>query len=415
MKVCVIGAGIVGCATAYQLALLGYEVHLLDCAPGPGRGTSFANGAQLSYSYVEPLASPATLRGLPAMLLSSDSPLRFRLRADVRQWAWCLQFLRACTARQSRQGTRDLLLLAQLSRETLDTWMAREDWQFSFQRNGKLVLCPDTESLRRQATQLQFQATLGCRQTLLTPQECVDKEPALGVCIGGFAGGVWTADECVGDPYALSLQMTDSLLRLGGRAHFDTAVTGFSLKGGRIVAAQTPGGAFAADAFVIANGVEAPRLAASVQVSLPIYPIKGYSITLPVHAPDKAPSVSVTDLGRKTVFAPLAGRLRVAAMAELVGHDLSIPPRRIQQMVDAARQMFPGTCEFQDIQPWAGLRPATPTAVPIIGQRGPANLYINAGHGALGFTLAAGSAAVLGRQIMDDSSSAAPPENPAGP
>jgi D-amino-acid dehydrogenase len=349
------------------------------------------------------------------MLLASDSPLRLRLRADVRQWAWCLQFLRACTARQSQQGTRDLLSLAQLSRETLDTWMAQEDWQFSFQRNGKLVLCPDVASLRRQAAQLEFQATLGCRQTVLTPEECVGKEPALSACIGGFAGGVWTADECVGDPHALSLEMTKSLLRLGGQVHFGTVVTGFSLRGGRIVAAQTPGGPFTADVFVLANGVLAPRLAASVKVSLPIYPIKGYSITLPVRESDQAPSVSVTDLGRKTVFAPLAGRLRVAAMAELVGHDLSIPPRRIQHMVDAARQMFPGACEFQDIQPWAGLRPATPTAVPIIGQCGPANLYVNVGHGALGFTLAAGSARALGRQILSAGSSAAPPENPAWP
>ncbi|WP_050797436.1 D-amino acid dehydrogenase [Hylemonella gracilis] len=414
MKVCVIGAGIVGCATAYQLALQGWEVHLLDQAPGAGRGTSFANGAQLSYSYVEPLASPATLRGLPAMLLSSDSPLRLRLRADVHQWTWCLRFLQACTARQSRLGTRELLLLAQLSRETLDSWMDREDWRFSFQRNGKLVLCPDAESLRRQQAQLQFQSTLGCRQTLLTPQECVDREPALRTSIDQFAGGVWTADECVGDPHALSLEMTGSLQRLGGQVHFDTRVTGFIVIGDRVAAALTPGGAFAADAFVIANGVEARRLAASVRVTLPIYPIKGYSITLPVRASDKAPRVSVTDLGRKTVFAPLGGRLRVAAMAELVGHDLSIPPGRIQQMMDAARQMFPEACEFQDPQPWAGLRPATPTAVPIIGQRGPANLYINAGHGALGFTLAAGSAQVLGRQMLDDLSGGVLPENSAG-
>jgi D-amino-acid dehydrogenase len=402
MKVCVIGAGIVGCATAYQLALLGHEVHLLDRAPAPGRGTSFANGGQLSYSYVEPLASPATLRGLPAMLLSSDSPLRFRLRADARQWAWCLKFLKACTARQSQQGTRDLLLLAQLSRETLDAWMAREDWQFSFQRNGKLVLCPDAESLQRQAAQLQFQATLGCRQTVLTPQGCVDQEPALAHSIGQFAGGVWTPDECVGDPHALSLEMTKSLLRLGGQVHFDTAVTGFTLQGGKVRAARTPGGAFNADVLVIANGVDAPRLASSVQLALPIYPIKGYSITLPLRSPQQAPSVSVTDLGRKTVFAPLGGRLRVAARAEVVGHDLSITRAPIQQMAAAVEQLFPGLCDVRDLdtmQPWAGLRPATPTAVPVIGQRGPVNLYVNAGHGALGFTLAAGSAAVLARQI----------------
>lgn len=400
MKVCVVGAGIVGCATAYQLARQGFEVMLVDSDKGPGRGTSFANGAQLSYSYVEPLASPATVLGLPSMLLSPDSPLRFRLRPDLRQWWWCLQFLSACNARQSRQGIRELLMLAQLSRATLEQWMAQEAWGFSFQQNGKLVLCPDAETLRRQAAQVRFQSELGCQQAVLNPQACVDKEPALSGYLGRFAGGVWTADECVGDPYALSLQMTQSLLRMGGQLHFETAVTGFSVRGGRIVAAQTPGGALTADVFVIANGAAAPGLAASVHVSLPIYPIKGYSITLPIHSSQKAPVVSVTDLGRKTVFAPLGGRLRVAAMAEVVGHDLSIPPSRIQKMVQAVDTLFPGACGFEETQPWAGLRPATPTAVPITRQMGPTNLYVNAGHGALGFTLAAGSAVVLGRQIM---------------
>jgi D-amino-acid dehydrogenase len=400
MKVCVVGAGIVGCATAYQLARQGHEVLLVDSDKGPGRGTSFANGAQLSYSYVEPLASPATLLGLPSMLLSPDSPLRFRLRLDARQWWWCLQFLSACNARQTRQGTRELLLLAQLSRATLEQWMAQEAWQFSFQQNGKLVLCPDDDTLRRQAAQVRFQSDLGCQQAVLNPKACVDKEPALSGYQGQFAGGVWTADECVGDPHALSLRMTESLLRMGGQLHFETTVTGFSVRAGRIVAAQAPGGEIPADVFVIANGAAAPGLAASVHVSLPIYPIKGYSITLPIHSPHKAPVVSVTDLGRKTVFAPLGGRLRVAAMAEVVGHDLSIPPSRIQRMVRAVDALFPGACGFEETQPWAGLRPATPTAVPITRQMGPANLYVNAGHGALGFTLAAGSAVVLGRQIM---------------
>lgn len=400
MKICVVGAGIVGCATAYQLARQGHEVVLVDSEKEPGRGTSFANGAQLSYSYVEPLASPATLLGLPSMLMSRDSPLRFRLRLDAHQWGWCLKFLSACNARQSRRGTRELLMLAQLSRATLEQWMAQESWQFSFRQNGKLVLCPDADTLRRQAAQVRFQSDLGCEQAVLSAQACVDREPTLGGYLGRFAGGVWTADECVGNPHALCQQMTESLLRMGVQLHFETVVTGFSTtRGGRIASAQTPGGAIAADVFVIANGVAARQLAASVNVSLPIYPIKGYSITLPIQSPQKAPSVSVTDLGKKTVFAPLGGQLRVAAMAEVVGHDLSIPPSRIQRMVKAVDTLFPGACEFQDAHPWAGLRPATPTAVPITRQIGPANLYVNAGHGALGLTLAAGSAAVLGQLV----------------
>lgn len=400
MKVCVIGAGVIGCATAYQLARQGYDVHLLDAAQAPGLGTSYANGAQLSYSYVEPFASPATLRGLPKMLLSRGSAVRFHLRLDWRQWVWGLQFLRACSARQSLQGTAQLLQLAQASRAALAQWMAEEAWSFGFEENGKLVLCPTTEALRQQERQVAVQAALGCRQEVLTVRECLDKEPALQGAPGlPWAGGVWTRNECIGDPHRLCLDLVASLRQRGGTVSFGVQAQSFTRHAGRVSAVVTNQGEIAADAFVLATGPSAGPLAARLGIQLPIHPIKGYSITVPFEGGVVRPRASVTDLGRKTVFAPLGAHLRVAAMAEVGAKGLDVPADRVRTMVEAVAQTYPGLCALNAPAVWAGLRPATPTSVPIVGRWRASNVYLNVGHGALGLTLAAGSAVALSQQM----------------
>lgn len=392
MKVCVVGAGIVGCSVAYHLARTGHAVHLVDAGSGPGQLTSFANGAQLSYSYVEPFASPSTLRALPGMLLSATSPVRFRLRADWRQWAWLMQFLRACDRQTARHGTVALLELAQLSRRTLGAWLAEERWDVSFRQNGKLVLCPDDETLRRQKAQVRLQAGHGCRQEVLSAADCLRKEPALGLAAGEFAGGIWTADECVADPYRLCQAMVHSLRKRGGTASFNMPVQSFVREGSRFLAARTLAGDIAADAFILAAGPHAAALAQGFGMQLPVYPIKGYSITLPFRQNGRRPRASVTDLKRKTVFAPLGDRLRVAAMVEISGYDARIQAARVQEMLCSVEALYPGLCEPGDPQAWAGLRPATPTSLPIIGRVRDTNMFLNVGHGALGLTLAAGSA-----------------------
>lgn len=400
MKVCVIGAGIVGCSTAYQLARMGCDVRLVDEAAGPGLVTSYANGAQLSYSYVEPLASPHTLSSLPGMLLSPHSPLRFRPQLDWRQWYWCLQFLRACTRTQVESGTEKLLQMSRLSSDTLMEWMKNESWSFDYKLNGKLVLCPNLGSLKRQGRQVKFQGLLGCQQEILSARECVEKEPALQSYSEKFAGGVWTADERVGDPYQLCLELVKSAVRLSATVSFNTKIEGFVTTGTHLKAVRTSKGELTADAFVLATGVKASAHASKLGIYLPIYPIKGYSITVPMKGASRAPQVSVTDLARKTVFAPLGPSLRVAAMAEIGGHDLSIPEGRIKQMTASVDAVFPGLCDLTTTSPWAGLRPATPSSIPIIGRSQLRNLFLNVGHGALGLTLAAGSAVALSQELL---------------
>jgi D-amino-acid dehydrogenase len=397
MHVIVIGAGIVGCATAYQLLRDGHTVDLIDAQSQAGRVSSFANGAQLSYSYVEPLASPATLRALPKLLFEKDSALRFELRMDWRQWAWGLRFLAACRASQSQRGTRELLALAALSRQTLEAWMREGAWDIDFSRNGKLVLCRDAQSLAAQASQVQLQASLGCEQELLSIAQCVECEPALAQSKAVFAGGVWTASECTADPYKLCQRLVERISERGGTLHFSHSVHSIEQRQGRFHAVHTSQGKLQADACVITAGAATPALCEPLGIHLPIYPIKGYSITVPILHPSKVAQCSITDLGLKTVFAPLGNNLRVAAAAEIVGHDLQVQPHRVAQMIQAVDRLFPGACDLSSPSSWAGLRPATPTSLPIIGASRIPNVYINAGQGALGLTLAAGSAVRLSR------------------
>ncbi|MGE3349077.1 MAG: D-amino acid dehydrogenase [Ramlibacter sp.] len=398
-SVCIIGAGVVGCATAYQLSRAGCKVHLVDAHAGPAQGASRANGAQLSYSYVEPLASPATLKSLPSLLLARSSPLRFKPRLDWQQWQWGIRFLAACTRDRAAHGTRTLLQLAALSRATLDQWREDEALAFSHASNGKLVLCRDNRSLQRQREQVELQASFGSDQRVLSREECLAQEPALEHSAIPFAGGIWTPDECLADPYELCHELVRCLGRDGAQLHFGCHVTGFVQSSGRVTAVRTTEGELHADDFVIAAGAQSVSLGKALGISWPVYPIKGYSLTLPVVDASRAPRASVTDLGLKTVFAPLRDQLRVAAMAEVVGHELSIPPSRIRAMLDSVEKLFPGACDLAQPQPWAGLRPATPDSLPIIGPTRIPNVHANVGHGALGFTLAAGSAVVLARQL----------------
>ena len=400
--ICIVGAGIVGCASAYRLAQAGHPVMLLDAAPGPGLGCSLANGAQLSYSYVEPLATPATLRALPRLLLQRASPVRFRPTLDWRQYAWSLQFLAACRDGQVRATTRRLLQLSARSRDTLAQWQRDGVLPDSYRRNGKLVLCPDAATWARQRRQMAFQATLGSEQDALSLAQCLDREPALLEAVRraprAWVGGIWTPGECVVDTHALCRALVARVQALGGQVRYGTRVTGFVRGRREVQAVATAQGEIRCDALVLAAGSESARLAQALGDYLPVYPIKGYSLTLDLADAVQAPRVSVTDLGRKTVFAPLGGgALRVAAAAEIGGHALDLDAGRALQMREAVAAVYPGlTDPHAPGQPWAGLRPATPTSMPIVRRtKRYANAYVNVGHGALGLTLAAGCAAVL--------------------
>jgi D-amino-acid dehydrogenase len=391
MRVCVLGAGIAGLAAAWRLQADGHVVTIVDRA-GPAQATSLANGGQLSYAYVQPLADPAIWAQLPRLLLSSESPLTLRPRWDLAQWRWGLSFLAACRAAVSRHSTMQLLALAQESRLAFERLLADEALECDFSATGKLVLYADERSFALARRQLALQQSLGVRQDAVSAAECLEIEPALAAARTKIAGAIHTPGECAADCYKVCLELLRLLRDRGARTAFDTEVTGLTTRHGRVAAVQTSAGEVETDAVVVALGCGSARLARSQGLYVPVYPLKGYSVTVP--ASDAAPRVSITDAARKVVFARIGTRLRIAGMAELVGDDLSIPATRTKRLVAAARDLFGDCGDLAQGQTWAGLRPATPTWLPIIGPhpKGPPNLLFNTGHGGLGFTLAFGSA-----------------------
>jgi D-amino-acid dehydrogenase len=398
----VLGAGIVGLATAWQLNRQGFEVSVIDRA-APGAGASGGNGAQLSYSYVQPLADPSIWKQLPKLLLSPSSPLKLRPQLDPLQWRWGLAFLAACNARTSRDTTMRLLALAAQSRSAFEDMLADVAPDCDFSTTGKLVLYANAAALEGARRQLDLQRSMGSEQRLVTPEECVAIEPALAGYRGQMAGAIHTPSECAADCLKVCIELERVLRARGVRFMLDCEVRGFDVRNGRVATAQTGAGEVEADAFVMALGTASHRLGRQLGAYLPVYPLKGYSITVDVDpAPGAAPQVSVTDSARKVVFARIGSRLRVAGMAELVGHDASIPATRIDTLAEATRAVFPQASRLEALHPWTGMRPATPTGVPIIGRlaSAPANMLFNTGHGALGFTLAFGSAQRIAQALV---------------
>ena len=405
MRVCVLGAGIVGLATAYELNRVGHDVTVIDRAQ-PGSGASGGNGSQLSYSYVQPLADPGIWAQLPKLLLSPSSPLKIRPQLDVHQWRWGLQFLAACNAASSRSTTAALLQLAFESRQGFDAMLAKEHLAVDFSSTGKLVLFSTLASFAAAQQQMLLQREMGSVQEAVSAQRCVEIEPALVSYYRSITGAIYTPSECAADCQKACDGLQALLTQRGVRFLLGTPIDRINLSGSKVVAVKTPQGDIEADQYVMALGAASAPMARSLGVNLPIYPLKGYSITLDVNdAPDSAssiaPFVSVTDSARKVVFARIGSRLRVAGMAELAGYDTQVVPRQIESLKASTQALFPLCSQFAELHPWAGLRPATPTGLPLIGKhlQGPANMVFNVGHGALGFTLAFGSAARIVKLI----------------
>ena len=403
MRVCVMGAGIVGLATAWALNRAGHEVTVIDRAR-PGSGASGGNGAQLSYAYVQPLADPGIWVQLPKLLLSPTSPLKIRPQLDVHQWLWGLKFLAACNTHTSRTTTTALLQLAAESRIAFDSMRQQDNIACDFSSTGKLVLYPDAASFAGAQRQMLLQRELGSVQEAIDADRCVELEPALAHRHAHIAGAIYTPGECAADCQKTCDALLAALGDKGVKFLLDTPVNQLVLHGKQVAAISTPQGDVEADRYVMALGSASALMARKLGVYLPVYPLKGYSITVDLNGPAQAaPGISVTDTARKVVFARLGSRLRVAGMAELTGYDTRIADKQIESLKASTREMFPGCSAFTDVHPWAGLRPATPTGLPVIGlhPKGPGNLLFNTGHGALGFTLAFGSAQRVSRMLEE--------------
>ena len=393
-RVCIIGGGVIGLATAYALVRDGFEVSVIEAQPTLGSQTSFANGGQLSYRYVAPLADAGVPWQAMGWMLRGDSPLKLRPRMDPAQWRWLASFIGACRGSVNQRNGAHLLRLALLSQATLQQW--REEDQlgnFEWRRNGKLVAFRNQanfEKARNKVIHSSFQQALSA-------SECVSLEP--GLQGSHFVGGIYTPDEEVGDCHAFCQQL---LVRLqaSGRCHFllGKTVTGIQHNNGAVHAVEMGNEVLPVDQLVLAAGHNSPALSLP-GLNVPLYPLKGYSLTLALNDPQKAPQVSITDYDRKIVYARIGEQLRIAAMVDIVGFDPALDPKRLAQMRELAHSTFPDAGDYQHATEWAGMRPATPSGVPILGASGYRNLWLNLGHGALGFTLACGSGRLLSELI----------------
>lgn len=400
-RVLVVGGGVIGLCSAWRLARAGWPVTLLEQHGQPAAGASHANGGQLSYSYVAPLADAGVPAKALAWLWDSDAPMRLRLRWDPAQWLWLWRFLLACNRVANRAGGAQLWRLAQSSRLLLDALRAEGLDGFAWRRNGKLVLYRSVAALERARQGAAQLEALGARQQLLDADACLALEPALGGFEGGLAGGVHAPDEEVADCRLFCLAMLQRMRNEGldVEFRFGQEVCGFETAQGRVSRVLLPGETLACQQLVLAAGIEGVALARRLGLRLPLYPLKGYSLDMP--AGPALPALSVTDFERKTLYAPIGGRLRVAAIADLVGYEASPDPARVAGLRRRLARDWPQAGCLEQAQEWAGLRPATPSGVPLIGraQGGPANLWLNLGHGALGFTLALGSAEQLAQAM----------------
>ncbi len=401
MKVVVLGAGVVGTASAWYLARAGHAVTVIDRQGAAGLETSFANGGQVSVSHAEPWANPSAPGKILQWLGRDDAPLLFRMRADARQWAWGLRFLVECLPWRALANTRNILSLALYSRTELQRLRAETGIRYAQQNRGILHFYTDPKDFDRAARRAELLREYGCEREIKTPDDCVAIEPALAHARSQLAGGTYTASDESGDAH----QFTQALAALaeghGARFRYGCSVERFEAEQGRLASvivhdvhdgAEEP---VTADAFVVALGSYSPLLLAPVGVSIPVYPVKGYSITIPLEEGDDAPHVSLTDEAAKLVFSRLGERLRVAGTAELAGYDTELHAERCESLLRRTFELFPRAGHAERAEHWTGLRPATPSNIPLIGRTHIPNLYLNTGHGTLGWTLACGSGKAL--------------------
>jgi D-amino-acid dehydrogenase len=408
MHVIVLGSGLLGVSSAYYLSQLGHQVTVVDRQASAAAETSFANGGQISVSHAEPWANPGAPLKVLQWLGKEDAPLLFRLRADMRQWLWGLQFMRECTPARTRHNIEQIVRLGTYSRATLQALRADTGLQYDERTQGILHFYTSAKEFDAALKPAEQMRALGCERRVISADEAIRLEPALRHMRNQLAGATYTADDESGDANRFARELVRLCEQAGVTFRMSHTVTALREAGGRLdhVEATDPEGRFQrlrADAYVLAMGSLSPIYAEPLGIRLPIYPAKGYSVTMPVKNPDMAHQVSLTDDEFKLVFSRLTGpagdRLRIAGTAELNGYDRDLNRVRCEAIVRRVEQLFPGAGDASQASFWTGLRPATPSNVPIIGRSSVPNLYLNTGHGTLGWTHACGSGKSIARIV----------------
>jgi D-amino-acid dehydrogenase len=402
MKVLVLGAGVVGTAAAWYLMRAGHEVTVVEREAQAGLETSFANGGQISVSHAEPWANPAAPRKVLKWLFKEDAPLLFRLRLDFAQWEWGLRFLGECLPSHTRDNIVQIVRLGLYSRESLKALRAETGIEYDHLERGILHFYTNRQSYDDALAPAELMREIGCNRVIRSAEECIAIEPALSQMRDRLAGGTYTCEDESGDAHLFTERLAALAAERGvsflyGHRIDSIEHAGGSVSGVRVTDAQQRAQRLTADAYVVALGSYSPLMVKPLGLRLPIYPVKGYSVTMPVVDPAKTPCVSLTDDEYKLVMSRLGNRMRIAGTAELNGYDRELNETRCRAILKRFESCFPGACDALQAQFWTGLRPATPGNVPLIGRTRYPNLYLDTGHGTLGWTHSCGS----GRALAD--------------
>jgi len=400
MHVAVLGAGVVGVSSAYYLATRGHDVTLFDRAPEPAAGTSHANGGQLAYSFADALAHPSMLAAIPGMLLGRDPAMQVNLWSDLSLVGWGMSFLAQCTAKRARANTGAVLALARESAMRLDEIADATGVDYAHVKSGKLMLLPPGSNLDAARKSVELKCAQGCETALLTMQQAVALSPQLAHFPLDYAAAVHAPGDAVGDARDFSIRLAAWLQEHRSvECRYGVQVTSIDVRSGKARGVATDKGLVSADAVLVCLGSDSPALLRSTGLRMPIYPLRGYSITLP---PGSAvPEISITDVKRRIVFSRLGGRIRIAGLADFVGPDHARDAERIADMKKTAMTIAPEFADYgaTDVEGWAGDRPMTPDSRPRVGASSIPGLYLNCGHGMLGWTLAAATAHSVAAEI----------------
>ncbi|WP_395826011.1 D-amino acid dehydrogenase [Collimonas sp.] len=406
MKVIVLGAGVIGTTSAWFLNKEGHDVTVIERQPGAAQETSFANGCQISVSHAEPWANPQAPMKVLKWLGQEDAPLLYRFRPEWLQWKWAVNFLRECTPKRTNDNIRQIVAICEYSRQTLQAVRAETNINYDCLTSGILHFYTDQKEFDISLPAAQLMRDLGCQRDSISADEVVKIEPALARIRDKIVGGDFTATDESGDVYKFTSGLAGKAAEADVNFRYNTSITRLLTEGSGAAAKITgveiinPDGrheVLHADAFVVAMGSFSTQLLQPLGIELMIYPGKGYSATYQITNPDAAPTVSLTDDGYKLVVSRLGDRLRVAGTCELNGYTRELNTTRCEAITRRTRELFPEGCDYDNPVYWTGLRPLTPSNVPYIGKTRISNLFLNTGHGTLGWTMGCGS----GRAIAE--------------
>jgi D-amino-acid dehydrogenase len=403
--VIVLGSGVVGINTAYWLAKAGRKVLVLDRQPLAGNETSFANGGQISVSFAEPWASVSTLTKVAGWLFDNNAPLLFRPRLDPDQWRWLASFIWQCQPWLYQRNLGELVQLALYSRHLLKQIRQEHNLQYHARETGILHFYRDTKNFENAKYGAALMRAHGCNRRVISTDRALEIEPALKAFAGQIKGATYTAEDESGDCHLYCQALTKICREMGVSFQFNSRIEELHNNKGMVSVQIHHNGhsdVITAPQIVVALGSYSRSLLKPLGIDLNIYPAKGYSVSIPMQNPTAGPQCSVTDDKYKVVFTPLGNELRMAGTAELTGYSTEINEQRCERMLQQCRSMFPEIGGFEHSRFWAGLRPATPNNIPYLGATRYPNLWLNTGHGTLGWTLGCGSGKVLADQICGE-------------